>query len=38
MELTGWRFIRFSGSEVYNDANACVRQAYEFWQGLKTGK
>lgn len=35
MELVGWRFIRFSGSEVYKDTDACVKQAYEFWQGLK---
>lgn len=34
MSAAGWRFIRFSGSEVYNNAEACVRQAYEFWQSI----
>lgn len=34
MEAAGWRFIRFSGSEVYNNAEACVRQTYEFWQSI----
>jgi very-short-patch-repair endonuclease len=34
MELAGWRFIRFSGSEVYKNTDACVRQAYEFWQSM----
>lgn len=38
MELAGWRFIRFSGSEVYRDADACVRQAYEFWQSVPKGQ
>lgn len=38
MEAAGWRFIRFSGSEVYNNAEACVRQAYEFWQSLTQAK
>lgn len=35
MEVGGWRFIRFSGSEVYSNAETCVNQAYEFWQSLK---
>lgn len=38
MELAGWRFIRFSGSEVYKNADACVRQAYEFWQSMSKGQ
>lgn len=38
MELTGWRFIRFSGSEVYKNTGACVLQAYEFWQSLTQAK
>lgn len=38
MELKGWRFIRFSGSEVYNNADACVHQAYEFWQSVAQAK
>lgn len=38
MEAAGWRFIRFSGSEVYHNAEACVRQAFEFWQSLTQGE
>lgn len=34
MELGGWRFIRFSGSEIYHNTEACVRQAYTFWQSM----
>lgn len=36
MELAGWRFIRFSGSEVYKDVETCVKQAHAFWQSMTT--
>lgn len=38
MELAGWRFVRFSGSEIYKDVAACVDQAYAFWQSFTNDK
>lgn len=34
LEMAGWRFIRFSGREIYQDVDRCIRQAYEFWQAI----
>lgn len=30
LEMDGWRFIRFSGSEVFSNASSCVVQAHDF--------
>lgn len=30
LEKLGWRFIRFGGQEVYQNADACAREAREF--------
>lgn len=30
LERLGWRFIRFGGQEVYQNADACAREAREF--------
>jgi very-short-patch-repair endonuclease len=30
LERLGWRFIRFGGQEIYQDADACAREAREF--------
>lgn len=37
LEMAGWRFVRFSGSEIHNNLDACVTQAYRFWQAVKEG-
>lgn len=38
LELNGWRIIRFSGSEIKNDAAACVRQAACLVQGFEAAR
>lgn len=30
LERLGWRFIRFGGQEVYQDADACAKEARDF--------
>lgn len=30
LERLGWRFIRFGGQEVYQNADACAREARDF--------
>lgn len=30
LERLGWRFIRFGGQEIYQNADACAREAREF--------
>lgn len=30
LERLGWRFIRFGGQEIYQDADACAREARDF--------
>lgn len=37
LEMAGWRFVRFSGSEINKNLDACISQAYEFWQAVKEG-
>jgi very-short-patch-repair endonuclease/nucleoside 2-deoxyribosyltransferase len=34
LELDGWRFIRFSGSEIHADADACAKQIVRWVESL----
>lgn len=38
LELDGWRIIRFSGSEINNDADDCVRQAAALAARIQSGE
>jgi very-short-patch-repair endonuclease len=35
LERLGWRFIRFTGSEIYIDVQKCVRDVMAFARGIK---
>lgn len=37
LELSGWRIIRFGGSEVHHDADECVRQAAHLADVIREG-
>jgi very-short-patch-repair endonuclease len=34
LEMQGWRFVRFSGQEVFNNAKSCYEQSLEFVASL----
>lgn len=36
LERTGWRVIRFTGSEIYLDVQACVFEVVKTWEALST--